>query len=112
MIAGLLGADAVALARLAAQASALPPLQGRDLFDLWIGLGTGGADPRRIVEAFREYLKAESASVTREDCERNLAEKVTSRAFGEDLRPLLAPTAKHDVEADAQVVSDRLLTLL
>lgn len=64
--------------------------KGRDLFDLWIGLGTGGADPRRIVEAFRQHMKAEGAGVSRSNFEKNLAAKVESRAFGDDLRPLFA----------------------
>lgn len=64
------------------------------------------------MEAFRQHLKAESASVTRDDFEKNFAEKVASRAFGEDLRPLLAPTETSDVEAAGRVISDRLLTLL
>jgi predicted nucleotidyltransferase component of viral defense system len=55
--------------------------KGRDLFDLWIGLGTGGADPRRIVEAFRQYMKAEGAHVSRSTFEKNLAAKVASRAL-------------------------------
>ncbi|HVS10308.1 MAG TPA: nucleotidyl transferase AbiEii/AbiGii toxin family protein [Planctomycetota bacterium] len=86
--------------------------KGRDLFDLWIGLGTGGTDPRRIVEAFRQYMRAEGANVTREVFEKNLAEKVALRAFSDDLRPLLAPRARYDTSVAARAVSDQLLSLL
>jgi predicted nucleotidyltransferase component of viral defense system len=86
--------------------------KGRDLFDLWLGLGTGDTDPGRIVEAFRAYLKADGATVRRSTFEKNLAAKVASRAFGDDLRPLLAPGAKYDAAEAAAVVSERLLSLL
>lgn len=86
--------------------------KGRDLFDLWIGLEAGGADPRRIVEAFRLYMKAQGADVTRDTFKKNLAEKVALRAFGDDLRPLLAPRARYEVGEAARAISDQLLSLL
>lgn len=86
--------------------------KGRDLFDLWTGLEPGGADPRRIVEAFRAYMKAEGADVSRTVFERNLGAKVGSRLFNDDLRPLLAPAVQYDATAAARVVADRLLALL
>lgn len=86
--------------------------KGRDLFDLWAGLETGGVDPRRITEAFRAYMTAGGAAVSRIVFEKNLAAKVGSRAFNDDLRPLLAPTVQYDAVAAAGIVSDRLLALL
>lgn len=85
--------------------------KGRDLFDLWTALGTAG-DPRRIVEAFRVYMKAEGSSVSRATFGKNLAAKVESRAFNEDLRPLLAAAVDYDPAEAARVVSARLLALL
>jgi predicted nucleotidyltransferase component of viral defense system len=86
--------------------------KGRDLFDLWTGLGKGGADPRRIVEAFRAYMRAEGADVSRAVFEKNLAAKVGSPAFNGDLRPLLAVAVPYDVPVAARVVSEQLLALL
>jgi predicted nucleotidyltransferase component of viral defense system len=86
--------------------------KGRDLFDLWLGIRAGGGDPRRIVQAFREYMRAEGANVTRSAFEKNLAAKVESRAFGEDLRPLLAQTVRYDAGAAARLVAEQLLSLL
>jgi predicted nucleotidyltransferase component of viral defense system len=48
--------------------------KGRDLFDLWVGLGMKEVDPRRVVLAFRAYMKAEGSKVTRTELERNLGE--------------------------------------
>jgi len=85
--------------------------KGRDLFDLWAALITAG-EPRRIVEAFRAYTKAEGASVTRAAFEKNLAAKLGSRAFSDDLRPLLASGVDYDPAEAARVVSAQLLALL
>jgi predicted nucleotidyltransferase component of viral defense system len=86
--------------------------KGRDLFDLWIGLRMERVDPVRIAGAFRRYMKEEGAKVTREEFEANLAAKVASRVFNEDLRPLLAPKVEYDAETAARVVSEQLLALL
>jgi predicted nucleotidyltransferase component of viral defense system len=83
--------------------------KGRDLFDLWTGLETRAVDPRRIVEAFRAYMRAEGAHVSRAIFEKNLAAKIESRVFNDDLRPLLAPAAPYDVLAAARAVSEQLL---
>lgn len=64
------------------------------------------------MEAFRRYLAAEGARVTRNAFANNLASKVSSRAFGDDLRPLLTPGEKYDVDEAARAVSERLLALL
>lgn len=86
--------------------------KGRDLFDLWTGLGTRGVDPRRIVEAFRAYMRAEGADVSRAVFEKNLGAKIGSRAFNDDLRPLLAAAVPYDVPEAARAVSEQLLALL
>ena len=86
--------------------------KGRDLFDLWIALGMKEAEPKRIVPAFRRYMEEEGNVVNRSEFERNLAAKVRTRSFTEDLRPLLAPGIQYDVTEAATVVGDRLLALL
>jgi len=86
--------------------------KGRDLFDLSAGLEAGGADPGRIVEAFRAYMKAEGRAVSRSTFERNLVAKAGSRPFNDDLRPLLTPTVRYDATEAARLVSERLLALL
>ena len=50
--------------------------KGRDLFDLAMGLADERSDASRIATAFQEYMKRESAAVTRAMFERNLAGKV------------------------------------
>ncbi|MGQ9589944.1 MAG: nucleotidyl transferase AbiEii/AbiGii toxin family protein [Planctomycetota bacterium] len=86
--------------------------KGRDLFDLWVGLGLKAVDPRKIVQGFRRYLEAEGGNVSRDAFEKNLAAKTESRPFNEDLRPLLAPGTHYEAAKAAKLVADRLLSLL
>lgn len=86
--------------------------KGRDLFDLWIGLGRKPVDPEKVVAAFRRYMEAEGSRVSRDAFARNLAAKVESRPFNDDLRPLLSPGTSYDARSAAERVADKLLSLL
>lgn len=86
--------------------------KGRDLFDLWIGVRMNAVDPKRVVQAFHRYLEAEGSDVSRDAFEKNLAAKIESRAFNDDLRPLLAPGTRYDAAKAAVLVADKLLSLL
>lgn len=86
--------------------------KGRDLFDLWIGLQRRGVNPRRIVEAFRRYMTAGGAKVTRTQFEKNLALKLSSGPFSSELLPLLAPGVRYEAREAARIIGDRLLALL
>jgi len=41
--------------------------KGRDLFDLWLGLTRGKADPQKIVQVFKRYLNAKGLKVSRKE---------------------------------------------
>ncbi len=86
--------------------------KGRDLFDLGIVLGMKAVDPRKVVQAFRQYLEAEGNSVSRDAFEKNLAAKVDSSPFNDDLRPLLVPGIRYEAAKAAALVTDELLSLL
>lgn len=86
--------------------------KGRDLFDLAVALGTGGADPDRVVAAFAAYMDHGGHHVTRAQFEQNLAAKLRDRQFAADISPLLAPRYHWDIAEAAQSVSSRLITLL
>jgi predicted nucleotidyltransferase component of viral defense system len=86
--------------------------KGRDLFDLWIGLRMKSIEAQKIVHAFRRYLEAEGHRVTRGAFGKNLAAKLKSRAFGDDLRPVLAPGTGYDAAEAAELVKENLLARL
>jgi len=86
--------------------------KGRDLFDLWVGLGMRGINPGRIVEAFNRYLAYEEAKVTGPMFKKNLEAKMELDSFHEDLKPLLSGSIDYDAVQAAKMVSERLLALL
>jgi predicted nucleotidyltransferase component of viral defense system len=86
--------------------------KGRDLFDLWIGLGLPAVDPERIVQAFRKYMSAGESSWSRKAIEENLEAKQSSRQFHEDLKPLLTDADRFDPGEAGRLVRDRIIALL
>ncbi len=73
--------------------------KGRDLFDLWLSIRQGIADPQRIVACFGEYMRREGYSVSRAQFEQNLHDKESDPAFLGDIKPLL----RADVDYNATV---------
>lgn len=86
--------------------------KGRDLFDLWISLASGRADPEGVVDCFRSYMEADEASVSRGEYERNLLSKIGDRAFLKDIRPLLPVEVRYDPRQAAEVVLESLVARL
>lgn len=86
--------------------------KGRDLFDLWLALGTAEVSPGRVVECFARYLAAEGEHVTRAMLERNLAEKRGDPGFTADMTPLLADGGAWSFEEGFARVSRELVALL
>lgn len=86
--------------------------KGRDLFDLWIGLTQGKADPERIVRSFLAYIKAQGLRVSQKEFSKNLEEKISSPDFRRDIEPLILPTVKYDPKKAHELVHDRLIRRL
>lgn len=86
--------------------------KGRDLYDLWLALGTGKPNPDRVVECFQRYMDHDGAVVSRAEFEANLAAKLASATFLEDLRLLVPPEAEYDPVKAAEVVKDELIAKL
>jgi len=86
--------------------------KGRDLFDLWLWLSTGQARAERIVECFQRYMSHDGATVSRAEFEANLAAKLASGAFLEDIRLLVPADVAYDPLAAAQIVKDTLIARL
>lgn len=83
--------------------------KGRDLYDLWLALGSGEPDRNRIVECFRRYLEHDGVVVSRAEFEANLAAKLRSSVFLEDIRPLIPIDVKYDPFAAAEIVQNELI---
>jgi predicted nucleotidyltransferase component of viral defense system len=86
--------------------------KGRDMYDLWHALGTGQPDPDLIVQCFQRYMEYEGTTVSRAEFEANLAAKLTSKAFLDDIRPLIPADADYRPEVAAAVVMGELVARL
>jgi predicted nucleotidyltransferase component of viral defense system len=86
--------------------------KGRDLFDLWLGLTRGRADPARVVPCFRRFLQASGTTVSVAEFRQNLERKLGDRVFRDDLGPLLPPDVAYDVEAACRLVLAELVDRL
>jgi hypothetical protein len=62
----------------------------------------------RVVDCFREYLKADGLRVSRAELEANLAGKLQDRVFTADLQPLLAPGVEWELGRAARLVRDEI----
>ena len=83
--------------------------KGRDLYDLWAALAVLDVDADGIVECFRRYMRSEGTAVTRAMYEENLAGKLASAAFRDDVQPLLRDGDGYSVDDAGALVHDRLV---
>jgi len=86
--------------------------KGRDLFDLWLGLTAGKADPAAVVRSFLQYMTAMDLSISQDEFRRNLALKMKHKSFLGDTTGLLRPEVTYDVQEAFRIVETELLELL
>jgi predicted nucleotidyltransferase component of viral defense system len=86
--------------------------KGRDLFDLWLGLTLGKANPNTIVQTFRKYMETEGHSISNKEFRENLLKKMQTKSFLTDTDNLLRPTIKYDRQKAFQLIDQQLLRLL
>jgi predicted nucleotidyltransferase component of viral defense system len=86
--------------------------KGRDLYDLWIALRSAEVDGNRIVECFEHYIDHDGANVSRAEFEANLAEKLKSKVFLEDIQLLIPADVVYDPVTAAEKVQDELIAKL
>jgi predicted nucleotidyltransferase component of viral defense system len=86
--------------------------KGRDLFDLWLGMTMGRANPDMIISAFRTYIEHDGLQITQGDFQENLSAKMGKRSFLGDIKGLLAPTVDFDPHAAHSLIDKELITRL
>lgn len=86
--------------------------KGRDLFDLWVALTAGEAKSKSVVECFQRYMDHGGLTVSRAEFEANLAAKLATAAFREDVRPLVSADVAYDPEKAADLVLTELVSRL
>jgi predicted nucleotidyltransferase component of viral defense system len=86
--------------------------KGRDLFDLWLGLTLGEANPKKICESFKLYMKNEGTKVSGKELQKNLDLKIVHKGFLADIGPLIRPEIEYDVSVAYKMVSERIISIL
>jgi predicted nucleotidyltransferase component of viral defense system len=86
--------------------------KGRDLYDLWLALRTLSPDEEGVVACLHAYLEHGGLSVSRAEYEANMAHKLTSTDFRNDVGPLLRDGQDYDVDEAYGVVHTSLITRL
>lgn len=85
--------------------------KGRDLFDLWLGLTLGKAEPKTVAKAFRKYMSEEGHKVSRKEFKENVARKMTTKSFLSDTDNLLRPGIEYNAHKAHALVEESLLNL-
>jgi predicted nucleotidyltransferase component of viral defense system len=86
--------------------------KGRDLFDIWLGLTVGKANPEKIITTFLKYTTHQGLKISKKEFLLNLEKKAELSEFMEDIRVILAPGFDYDSEAALKLVRQRLISLL
>ena len=86
--------------------------KGRDLFDLWLGLTLGKANPNTVVRTFRKYIEIGGHSVSKMEFMQNLLKKIQTKSFLADTDNLLRPAITYDHKAAFRLIVEQLLELL
>ena len=86
--------------------------KGRDLFDLATALDREDVSPQKAVEVFYKYMEHGNHTVSRQQFEDNITDKLRDRNFTSDIEPLLAPGYTWDPDMMAGKVRNTLISLL
>ncbi len=87
--------------------------RGRDLFNLSEARARlGSLDPKKVVACFTRYMEHDGKAVSRAQFEANLAEKLKSAVFLDDVQPLISTGVSYDPVAAAELVGNELVSRL
>ncbi|MEI7881066.1 MAG: nucleotidyl transferase AbiEii/AbiGii toxin family protein [bacterium] len=86
--------------------------KGRDLFDLWLGLTVGKAQPDLIAQCFRRYMEASGLRVSCREFQLNMEQKLVHPNFIHDTDDLLRPGVTFDIAAAYAKLDQEVLSLI
>jgi len=86
--------------------------KGRDLYDLWLALTTLEVNDEKIVDCFNRYLAHDGLSISRAEFEENLTGKLQSRAFVDDISPILSTDMSYSAAEAGALIGERLIARL
>lgn len=83
--------------------------KGRDLFDMWFAMTQKNADPNKIIEAWRFYMKREENCVSQKEFLDNMEKKILDQDFLGDMEGLLKPGLSYKIIEAYEFVKKELL---
>lgn len=86
--------------------------KGRDLYDLWLSIKNGKANPAKIVKVFHKYLNASGLKVSKNEFMQNLDLKMQNHDFLHDIDILLRPNVEYDPQEAYNLVEKYILKKL
>ena len=86
--------------------------QGRDLFDLWLGLNHTDTSINNLINSFTVYMQFVGVPITRAQFEANMAAKMKDDVFLGDLTPLLRPSVQFDHHEAWRLVHSKIIARL
>ncbi|MFA6569353.1 MAG: nucleotidyl transferase AbiEii/AbiGii toxin family protein [Victivallales bacterium] len=86
--------------------------KGRDLFDLWIGLAKGKANPDIIVKCFRKYMEASGLRVSAKEYRMNMEAKINLPEFRSDTEDLLCAAVEYPIDEAYGLFDKEILSVL
>lgn len=85
--------------------------KGRDFFDLWIAHERSNLNTANVIKSFLEYMAHNEHTISRALFEMNMHEKLQSKKFLDDIKPLLAPEVEWDTEKGIDVLNEYIAHL-
>ena len=85
--------------------------KGRDFFDLWIAHENGNLNTSNVIESFSKYMAYNEHTISRALFEMNMHEKLKSKSFLDDIRPLLASGIEWDIDKGIDVLNQYITHL-
>jgi len=86
--------------------------KGRDLFDLYHAITKAGADPQKIVKAFKLYIENQGLAVSKKVFIANMEEKMQDENFRLDTPALLIPGLVYNIDDAWKFIKYELIELL
>jgi len=93
---------------LARRYGTLPEAQGRDLFDLWLGITESKATWTKR-EGLQTIHAERGNTITAQEFEQSLFEKISHHGFAGDLKSLLIPSMEYDPKTALAVIQREII---
>lgn len=86
--------------------------KGRDMFDLWLGLTKGKANPETIVKCFKNYMESSRLRVSAREYRMNMEAKLSLPEFRSDTEDILRTGLEYPIDEAYELFDMEVLSVL